>query len=160
MMRNVHDEARELISLGEALPEEQQARLRAHLQECADCREYEEAAGRMVRGLRSQPLAADSTLVRETQLRVRARALELRQQRERRWLVCLSCLFVGLSAAITTPLLWRGFEWVGAWAGVSKWVWEAGFSYFWIAPALAVSVLLAAHGTHLTNNHNGGRQWR
>jgi predicted anti-sigma-YlaC factor YlaD len=165
MTRNIHDRARELIALAGALDrdrdrdegrdladEQQQTWLLAHLQECAACRDYQEAAGRAVRAVRSQPLAADSALVRATQMRVRARALELRQQQERMWLVCLSCLFVGLSAAITTPLFWRAFAWMGAWAGVSNWVWQSGFTFFWVAPALVASALLLARGTHLSSN--------
>ncbi len=160
MTRSIHERAQELIALAgaEDLPEGQQTWLRAHLQECVACCDYEEAAGRVVRALRSQPLAADSALVRATQMRVRTRSLELRQQRERTWLVCASCLFVGLSAAITTPLLWRTFEWMGAWAGVSSSVWQLGFAFFWIVPALVVSALLLARGTHLT--HDEEKQWR
>jgi predicted anti-sigma-YlaC factor YlaD len=160
MTRSEHERAQELIALagGESAPDEQQIWLRAHLQECATCREYAEAAGWVVRALRSQPLAADSALVRATQMRVRSRAVELRQQQERVWLVGVSCLFVGLSAAITTPLFWRVFEWMGATAGVSNWVWQASFTFVWIVPALVVSTLLLARGTHLVNN--GEKHWR
>jgi len=170
MTRSEHDRARELIALAGArdrdndndLASGQRAWLLAHLQACADCREYEEAAGRAVRALRSQPLAADPALVRATQMRVRARALELRRQRERTWLVCLSCSFVGISAAITTPLFWQAFEWMGAWAGVSNWVWQAGFAFFWIAPALVAGALLLGRGTHLSGAQlsSNEQQWR
>jgi len=154
MTRDTHDEARELIALAGAsdLSGAQQSWLHAHLEECPACRDYAEAKGRVVAALRSMPLAADSALVRATQTRVRSRALQLQQQRERIWLVCLACLFVGFSAAIATPLSWRAFEWVGAWAGVSIWVWQAGFAILWIAPALVVSALLLARGTHLASN--------
>ena len=152
MTRSAHDEAQELIALGDALPDAQQARLRAHLQECAACRDYAEAAGRAVRALRSQPLAADPRLVRATQMRVRFHASRLRETRERMWLVGLACLGVGLSATLTVPFLWRLFAWMGERAGVSTLVWQAGFMFFFIAPALVVSVLLLARGTHLTDN--------
>jgi predicted anti-sigma-YlaC factor YlaD len=167
MKLSAHDKARQLIALAGArnretnndlAQEQQQAWLLAHLQECTACRDYEEAAGRAVRALRSQPLAADAALVRATQMRVRARALELRQKQERFWLVCLSCSFVGISAAITTPLFWRAFAWMGVWAGVSSWVWQAGFAFFWIAPALVASALLLARGNHLTSTWNGNGQ--
>ena len=160
MTRDTHDEARQLIALAgaEDLSDAQQTWLRAHLQECVSCRNYEEAAGRVVRALRSQPLAADSALVRATQMRVRSRALELREQRDRIWLVCMSCVCVGLSAAITTPLLWRVFQWMGTWADVSSLVWQAGFAFFWIVPALVVSALFLASGTHLT--HDGEKHWK
>jgi predicted anti-sigma-YlaC factor YlaD len=159
MTGNPHERARKIIALAGA--EDlggQQDWLRAHVQECAACRAYAEAAFRAVRVLRSQPLAADSGLVRATQMRVRSRALELRQRRERMWLVWLSCLFVGVSAAITTPLFWRAFAWMGEWAGVSSWVWQSGFTFVWIVPALVVSAILLTRGSHLTNN--GEQQWR
>ena len=72
--------------------------------------------------------------------------------------MCLSCLFVGLSATITTPFFWRAFQWIGSWAGVSNWIWQAGFVSFWIVPALVVSALLMARGSHW--NHHRAGQWR
>ena len=158
MTRSAHDEARELIALGEGLTDAQQTWLRAHLDECEACRHYAEAANAVVRSLRSLPLAADARLVRATQMRVRFHASRLREARERLWLVGMACLGVGLSATLTVPLLWRLFQWMGEWAGVSAWVWQAGFAFFWIAPALVVSALLLARGTHLTDN--GEKHWR
>jgi predicted anti-sigma-YlaC factor YlaD len=154
MTGSVHEQARELIALtgGQDLSGVQQSWLRAHLQECAPCSDYAEAVGRTVSALRSWPLAADFALVQATQLRVRSRAFELRQQQARTRLVFLSCILVGLSAAITTPLFWRAFAWIGVNAGISNWVWQAGFAFFWIAPALVVSAFFIAHGTHLSNN--------
>lgn len=160
MMRNAHDEARELIALGEGLPDSQQVWLRAHLGECEACRDYAEAVNGAVRALRSQPLAADSRLVRATQMRVRFHASRLREARERMWMVGMACLGVGLSATVTVPFLWRLFAWMGEWAGVSSLVWQAGFAFFFIAPALVVSVLLLARGTHLANHGNESQQWR
>jgi predicted anti-sigma-YlaC factor YlaD len=152
MTRNPHDEARELIALGEGVTAAQQAWLRTHLDECEACRDYAEAASGVVRALRSQPLAADSRLVRATQMRVRFHAARLRETRERLWLVGMACLGVGLSATLSIPFLWRLFAWMGEWAGVSTLVWQTGFVFFFIVPALAVSVLLLARGTHLTHN--------
>jgi predicted anti-sigma-YlaC factor YlaD len=159
MMRDAHEQARELIALGgaEDWSEAQQIWLRAHLDECAPCRDYAEAAGHLVRGLRSLPVAADSRLVRATQMRVRFHASRLRATRERMWLVGMACLVVGLSATLTLPLLWRLFAWAGEWAGVSTLVWQAGFMFFFITPALVVAVLLLARGTHLTDD---GERWR
>jgi predicted anti-sigma-YlaC factor YlaD len=169
MTRNLHDEARELIALGTALdkdlPAGQQAWLRVHLEQCEACRNYAEAANSVVRALRSQPLAADSRLVQATQMRVRFHAARLRETRERMWMVAMACLGVGLSATLTVPFLWRLFAWMGERAGVSTLVWQAGFIFFFIAPALVVSVLLLARGAHLadahlTNHGEESRQWR
>ncbi len=159
MTRDTHDEARELIALGEGLSDAQQSWLRAHLDECEACRQYAEAANEVVRTLRSLPLAADSRLVRATQMRVRFHASRLRETRERIWLVGMACLGVGLSATLTVPLLWGLFAWMGEWAGVSSWVWQAGFMFLFIAPALVVGLMLLARGIHLTNNGARSRQW-
>jgi predicted anti-sigma-YlaC factor YlaD len=151
MMQSPHDTARELIALGEGLSDKPQVWLRTHLEECPACRDYAEAAGRVVRALRSVPVTADSRLVRATQMRVRFHASRLRETRERMWLVGMACLLVGISSALTAPLFWRLFEWMGEQAGVSNPVWQAGFAFFCIAPALVVGALLLARGTHLTS---------
>jgi predicted anti-sigma-YlaC factor YlaD len=152
-----HKQAQELIILGAAVSEAQQSWLQGHLQECAACRNYAESAGQVVAALRSVPLAADSRLVRATQMRVRFHASRLRETRERMWLVGMACLGVGLSAAFTAPLLWRFFAWMGDRAGVATSIWQASFFFFYLAPALAVSVLLLARGTHLAQNGEQSR---
>ena len=157
MTRDAHEQARELIALGDGLADTQQLWLRAHIDECEACRHYAETANGVVRALRSLPLAADSRLVRATQMRVRFHATRLREARERMWLVAMACLGVGLSATLTVPFLWRLFAWMGEQAGVPTLVWQAGFMLFFIAPALVVSVLLLARGTHFTNNGEQSR---
>jgi len=152
MRRDIHDEARELIALGNGLSGAQQTWLRSHLEECGACRDYREAAHQMVRALRSLPVAADARLVRATQMRVRFHAARLRETRERMWLVGMACLGAGFSATLTLPLLWRLFAWMGEWAGMSSAVWQAGFVFFSIVPALVVSVLLLVRGTHPSNH--------
>jgi predicted anti-sigma-YlaC factor YlaD len=156
MSDSLHEKARKLVALtgSQNLSGVQQSWLRSHLQECESCSNYAEAVGRTVSALRSRPLAADFSLVQATQLRVRSRSVELRQQRIRIWWVSLACTFVGLSAALTTPLCWRAFEWIGDRAGLATWAWQTGFAFFWMTPALVVSVFLLAHGTHSTNIGN------
>jgi Flp pilus assembly protein TadB len=160
MTHSAHDEARELIALGEGHSDAQQAWLRAHLDECAACSNYEEAAHGVVRALRSIPVAADSRLVRATQMRVRFHASRMREARERMWLVGMACLGVGLSATLTVPFLWRLFAWMGERAGVSTLVWQAVFMFFFVAPTLVVGMLLLARGTHLTNHEERSQHWR
>jgi predicted anti-sigma-YlaC factor YlaD len=154
MTQNNHEQAREFIALGGDLTDEQQKSLRNHLAECASCQTFADAVGQTATALRSMPLAADARLVRATQMRVRFHAARLRETRERMWLVGMACVGVGISAAITAPFLWKLFAWMGAWAGIANPVWQAGFVFFWIVPALVVSILLLARGTHLAN-HSG-----
>jgi Flp pilus assembly protein TadB len=156
MTRDPHEEARELISLGKDLTDAQQTWLRIHLEQCVACRQFADAASNVVLSLRSLPMAADSRLVRATQMRVRFHADRLREARERQWIVGLACLGVGLSATLTLPLLWRLFAWMGAWAGVSTIVWQTGFLIFFIVPSLIVAATLLARGTHWKSSD----EWR
>ena len=151
MKHDIHDLARELIACtgAEEITEERRSWLRAHLEQCASCREYADAASQLGSALRSIPFAAGSSLVGSTQLRVRQRAHELREQNERIRLVWMSCILLAISGAVTTPLLWEGFQWLGERLGISSAVWQLGFAVFWTAPALAASVLMVARGIHL-----------
>jgi predicted anti-sigma-YlaC factor YlaD len=156
MTRDSHEQARELVSLGRDLTNTQQDWLRVHLEQCAACRQFAEAASEIVRSVRSLPLAADTRLVRATQMRVRFHASRLREMRQREWLVGLACLGVGLSATFTVPFLWRFFAWMGEWAGVSTMVWQTSFLIFLIAPSLIVAATLLSRGTHWKSND----EWR
>jgi predicted anti-sigma-YlaC factor YlaD len=154
VIRDTHQQAQELIACGEHdLSPSQQAWLRTHLDGCASCRDYGQAAQQFVRSLRSVPVVADLNLVRTTQMRVRLHSRQLLQKRERMWLVWMSCVLVGLSAVITTPILWRGFQWLGEWARVSSPVWQVGFMVFWISPALAASLIFLARGVYLSDTN-------
>jgi len=157
MTQSSHQEIRRLIATSaEDLSEAQRALLRAHLQDCGSCRDYAAATAEIVRALRGVPLAANPRLVLNTQARVRARAFALRQRQQWLTLVALACSFVGLSAAITTPLIWRAFDWIGTHAGLSRPLWQAAFALYWMVPALLVSVLLLFRGTHLANGGYSG----
>jgi len=166
MTENSHQEIRKLIATSaDDLSEAQQALLQAHLQDCGSCRDYAAETAEIMRALRGIPVAADRRLVLNTQARVRARAFALRQRQQRLTLVALACALVGLSAAITTPLIWRAFDWIGTHAGLSPTVWQAGFVFYSIVPALLVSVLLLFRGTHLANggysreSSSGNKLW-
>ena len=152
MTQSSHQEMRRLIATSaDELSEAQQAMLQAHLQDCGSCRDYAAATAEIVRALRGVPLAADPRLVRNTQACVRARAVALRKKQQWLRLVALACPSVGLSAAITTPLVWRAFQWIGTYAGVSRLLWQVGFAFYWVVPGLLVSVLLLLRGTHLAD---------
>src|SRR5256885_12936687 len=152
MTQSSHQEIRRLIATSaDDLSEAQQALLHAHLQDCGSCRDYAAATAEIVRALRGIPVAADPRLVLNTQARVRARAFALRQRQQWLTLVALACPLVGLSAAITTPLIWRAFDWIGTHAGLSPPVWQAGFAFYWVGPGLPGRGLLPFRGTHLAD---------
>ena len=161
MTRNIHEQARELIALAGAndkdLSSREQTWLRAHLEECAACRDYSEAAGRVVRALHSHPVAADFALVQTTQMRVRSRAQELRRQHERLWVICVCCVAVTVVTASTTAVLWRGFAWMGQQARLPDPVWQIGLLALGLMPAMVAGILMLARGTYWAD-HNGSSQ--
>jgi predicted anti-sigma-YlaC factor YlaD len=150
---DAHEQARKLIALSGAeapsanqLSDQQSSNawLAAHLETCASCRAFAENAAETIHGLRAIPIAAERSLVSTTQLRVRRRALELQRQRERMWLVAVSCTAVTLGALLSTFALWRGFEWLGARAELAPSVWQVAFLVFCMMPALLAAILLLA----------------
>jgi len=147
---NAHERARNLIALAgpEAFSGADQAWLAAHLETCASCRTFAENARETIHGLRAIPIAAERSLVSTTQIKVRRRAMELQRQRERLWLVSVSCTAVTLCALISAVALWRGFEWLGARAQLASSIWQVGFLVFCVTPALVAGVLLLARDTH------------
>ena len=151
MTRNSHGDARELIAIGEGLSDAQQAWLRAHLDECQACRNYAEAANGVLRSLRSFPLAADSRLVRATQMRVRHRAMELQRQQERLWVICACCVAVTLGTGFMTAVLWGGLVWMGQQARLSGPFWQIGVVALGLMPAIVTGIILLARGTYLAD---------
>jgi hypothetical protein len=157
-----HERARMMIALSVAerssgsngLSHAEQAWLAVHLEACLPCREFAENSRETVRALRGIAITAGGRLVSTTQMRVRQRAEELRRQQERLWVVCACCAAVTLSAAVTTAMLWRGFEWMGQQARLSAPVWEGGFVVFYLMPAVLAGIFLLARGTFLAD-HNG-----
>jgi len=149
MIRNVHEEARKLMASGEGVGNAGPEWLRVHLEQCQECRQYAHGISQVVRTLRSTSFAADSRLVRATQIRMRFHAHRLQAMRRRLWLFGLACLGAGLSATLTAPFLWRLFAWFGAWSGVPNIVWQAGFMFFFLVPGLVVAVLLLGRGANL-----------
>jgi len=165
---DAHERARRLIAL--AAPEtlsaadrfsdqaSSNAWLAAHLETCASCRAFAENAAETIHRLRAIPVAAERTLVSTTQIRVRRRALELQRHRERMWTVAVTCTAVTLCALLSTVVLWRGFEWLGARAQLAASVWQVGFLLFCVMPALVAALLLLAkdkdNGKHLAD-HTG-----
>jgi predicted anti-sigma-YlaC factor YlaD len=151
---NGHERARRLIAL--AGPDARSASdrlsdrsssnawLAAHLETCASCRAFAENAAETIHGLRAIPIAAERSLVSTTQRMVRRRALELQRQRERMWLVAVSCTAVTLCALLSTVALWLGFAWLGARAQLASSVWQVGFLVFCVTPALVAAILLLA----------------
>jgi len=148
MMQSSHDEVRRLIAtVATDLSEAQQALLNEHLQACGPCRDYAAATAKIVRAVRAVPLAADATLVRNTQARVRARAIALQRQHEvqfKIWAafaVALSMSFLG------SALVYQVAKFLAAPMHFDTAQVQAGVLVFWLLPSFCSALcLLAARG--------------
>ena len=115
--------------------------LRSHLAACPACSESSTAINDAVRQMRSDVVYANPTMVRATQLKVRARAEEMRRQRESmRSLWISSALALGW-AVLSMPLLWQGFAWLGHTIHIPDIVWQSGFGIMALTPLTAVGTV-------------------
>src|SRR5262249_6587319 len=132
----------------ENVSDDDRRRLDAHLSECADCSAQQDAIGEAVRDIRTSSfsITASPNLVRATQLRVRERAWELRQQQENLRPLWISCVLAFAWAVVSMPFLWQGFEWLGRSERLPDLVWQTGFVVMSLMPIAAVGTIAIANG--------------
>lgn len=147
---NVHAAAQEIMLQSRAERRERTAEqehfLQTHVAECAACAAQMEAIQTSLREVQavSASIAASSTLVRSTQLRVRARARELKKQQEFMQPLWIAAVLAFLWAGASMPFLWQGFEWLGRNNNLPDMVWVSGFLVMSLMPAAAVSTIALA----------------
>ncbi len=156
MNTNLHERARMLIALSGSEPHSgpEQSWLAAHLESCAQCREFAQNSGETIHSLHSMPITADVRLVSTTQIRVRARAQELERRQERLRVVWVCCVAVTLCSAFGTAITWHGFEWTGRQMQLSPLLWQSCFAMFCLMPAILAAILLLARGTYLSDRND------
>ena len=138
MNQSAHERASELLAQRriELLSREDEQWLAAHLAECESCSSDEARVSEALSALRTMPVDVPRNLASRTQLRVRARAEELREHAPANrliWAVAAMSWILGLA---TAPFVWRGFAWLGAHTGAPKLVLQFGFVLWWGLPAL------------------------
>ena len=145
MNENPHVRAQHLMaeSAVEGLGKTDEAWLREHLADCANCAREAATARELLHALRNAPVSVPRDLAARTQLRVRIRAQEVSEAANGSlwlWVVTGASWLLGVFSA---PLVWKVFSWLGSSVGVPKLVLEIGFVLWWTVPALvAVGVVL------------------
>jgi anti-sigma factor RsiW len=150
MNPEVHVRAQRLIDAWqvEGIPAHERDWLDAHLAECAECQARVRANERALQLLRSNAVRVDPALVAVTQARVRARAQQLREKQARLRALWIACALSWLMGAVTAPLLWQAFSWLGQRFHVSQAISITLFAFCWIAPAMVVGAVLAWQYSH------------
>jgi hypothetical protein len=77
--------------------------------------------------------------VRATQMRVRERAAELEQQRERMSPLAIACVLASIWALGSIPLTWQGFQMLAADLHWPNAVWQGAAIFTSIAPAALIT---------------------
>lgn len=148
---NDHERARELVfrERVEGLAPADHQWLAAHLDTCADCGSLSAGLDSALRGLSFSPLAAPASLVSRTQLRVAERAAELRRARQTLLPLRIVVALVIAATMFNVPILWQGGQWIAERMQWSTYTSAAAFLLVWVAPAVVISVVLAASGAQL-----------
>jgi anti-sigma factor RsiW len=118
--------------------------LEAHLETCPACAQYDADFNHTGRLLRATAITASPALVMKTQLRVRERAMYLREQRTRTVLIAISFCLGAMSSAMSAWLWWRFGAWVAARFGWSPALVEPGIMLALLLPAIVIAGLMLA----------------
>jgi hypothetical protein len=150
MTTHEHERAIELIARRgtEEIAAGDLAWLDSHLGACAECSDYAmafESAGQL---FRTTPVMATATLVSTTQVRLRARAHELHEQRSRMVLIAISFCLGAMSSAVSVWLWWRFGGWVADRFGLPQAIVEPGIMLFLLLPALVIAGFMLAFPQH------------
>jgi predicted anti-sigma-YlaC factor YlaD len=150
MKEDAHERAGRLIDTErvEGLASADREWLGKHLEECDRCRARLQATERAVRTLRSVTVHINPTLVSTAQLRVRLRARELREHESRMRALWVCCVLSWILGAVTAPLLWQGFAWVGHRLALPDAIWITSFVLWWLVPAALVGAVFGWYRGH------------
>jgi hypothetical protein len=149
MTQDDHERAERLI-LGnwvEGLSPTDHVWLNRHLETCARCAKLADSGEQALRRLRSVSVRVDPVLVRATRLRVQARALERSERRAQMTMLWTTCALSWVLGALSAPLVWRFFAWLGERCRIPAFAWHLGFALWWALPAVAVTVVLVMRRT-------------
>lgn len=157
MICDPHAEAVRLIwkDRVEGLSPAEREALDRHLASCPDCAGCAAASDDLFRELRAAPVSLPADLAARTQVRVYLRARERQSAPTAGWGLWLS---FGLSWAVgvaSAPWVWRGFDWVGHWAGIPALLVKMSFALWWAVPALLTAGILL-----LERGSQGDQLWR
>lgn len=150
MSEDMHSKARSLVNASrvEGISAADHAWLDSHLETCAECGAYAASVAGTVTVLRSFQVSISPSVLEATRRRVRARAIQLQEQRSRLRGLWIACIFSWLLGACSAPLLWMGFRWLGERMNLPEPLWIAALGVYWIVPAALGAAVLAKKWSH------------
>jgi hypothetical protein len=143
--RNEHERAQELLLERKtaSLAGHDDVWLQAHLAGCDDCSCRAGSISTAVQDIRtvSGQITCSRMLVRSAQMRVRERAQEIQQHRERMSPLVIACTLACVWAIGAIPLTWQGFSSLAQTWHVPATLWQATAVLFALAPAALITAI-------------------
>jgi hypothetical protein len=129
-----HERAKELIAqqMVEGIGGADREWLERHIAGCDACGAHARSIENAIRNFRSTPVTLPPDLASRTQLRVYLRSRSAPAFGRTMWVALALCWALGVASA---PYVWRGFEWLGQFAGIPALILKIGFGLWWAAPA-------------------------
>jgi len=118
--------------------------LESHLETCSQCAQYAQDFDNTGRLLRTVAVTASPRLVAATQQRIRARALQLREQQTRMVLIAISFCIGAMSSALSAWLWWKFGGWVVERLSLPVSIVAPGIFLFLLLPAVVIAGLMLA----------------
>jgi hypothetical protein len=144
-----HERARKLMATRriEGVSSAEETWLDDHLAQCDECSKEAHALALAINSLRTFSVTARPDAVRRASAAVRARAEQIRQQRERAVPIWIAAAMSSAVAILTTPYTWAVFAWLGRLLQVSDITWQVGFLMWWFLPATLAGAIAARRQT-------------
>jgi anti-sigma factor RsiW len=141
-----HERALDLIMRRgpEDIPAPDAAWLESHLAACSQCAQYASDFDNTGKLLRAVAVTASPRLVAATQQRIRARALQMREQQTRMVLIAISFCIGAMSSAMSAWMWWRFGGWVVERLSLPVSIVAPGIFLFLLLPAVVIAALMLA----------------
>jgi anti-sigma factor RsiW len=153
MNEDIHKKAESLITASrvEGLSSGDRAWLDKHLEECTPCAARADALEKTLAGLRSIPVVLGPAIVEAARRHARSRAHQLHEHQSRMRGLWIACVFSWLLGALSAPVLWLGFEWIGKRLSLPQPLWIMALATCWFIPAAATAAVLTRRHARISN---------
>jgi len=157
-----HERANKLLiaALVEEIASSDRIWLESHLAGCAECAKEAQGLGTAIESLRGFNVSASPELVERTKLAVRRRGEQLNSAPARSAPIWIATAVSSVCMILTTPYVWRTFEWIGRITNLPDAAWELGFLMWWFLPATVLAAAAAwRHNKENVSNWVSESQW-
>ncbi len=144
MPSNPHERARRLLdqSMVEGVPPSDKCWLDSHMSQCAECGRHAELSQRAIRALGQFGFPVDPAVAMRVDEVIRERTSRMAPAGSPARVAWVANLAAFLLTIVGSMAMWQATAWAAGRWHLSAPAWQIAFALFWLAPSLALSVLL------------------